>query len=124
MNKPKGYITKKVTWEDIERSVNSLSSRLYLMVEFKHIDSVYGVPRGGVIPAIMLSHRLDLEYLNEPKEKTLVIDDIYDTGRTMKSYKNNYTAALYWREGNIFCPLYYVDEIEKGVWLEFPWERK
>ena len=43
-----------------------------------------GLPRGGIIPAVLISHEIGvcLLYLH-PGKNTLVVDDINDTGETL-----------------------------------------
>lgn len=64
--------------------------------------------------------------------KVLLIDDIVDEGHTSYAVQNWYaekqdvhitTAALYCREGSQgnYCD-FYGATIEKGVWINFPWE--
>ena len=51
------------------------------------IDNIFGIPRGGLIPAVYLSHALDLPMVAEVKDaRTLVVDDIADEGKTLKKF--------------------------------------
>ena len=58
------------------------------------IDSVTGIARGGLIPAVMVSHKLDLPYVDAVGPNTLVIDDIADSGVTLEKAPGVYTAVL------------------------------
>ena len=63
-------------------------------MEYPNIDSVMGLPRGGLIPAVMISHELGIPLVINPTKNTLVVDDINDTGHTLdkavtESYSDN-----------------------------------
>ena len=53
------------------------------------IRSVAGVPRGGLILAVLLSHQLGipLVYVEEATPSTLLVDDLADTGETLLEYR-------------------------------------
>lgn len=100
-----------------------------------NIEYVTGVPRGGLIPAVMLSHYMNkkfksynevIEMTNNIRQKVLVVDDISDSGETL--YKAEtfgfQTATLTVRHSTIFIPDFYGERIEDDRWLVFPWERE
>lgn len=100
-----------------------------------NIEYVTGVPRGGLIPAVMLSHYMNkkfksynevIEMTNNVRQKVLVVDDISDSGETL--YKAEtfgfQTATLTVRHSTIFIPDFYGERIEDDRWLVFPWERE
>jgi hypoxanthine phosphoribosyltransferase len=83
--------------------IHSLTAKLYLDVMHNNIDYVVGINRGGLIPAVMLSHMLDkpLETINWSTrdfkrqehnfsiardlvdgKNILLVDDINDSGQT------------------------------------------
>lgn len=99
------------------------------------IEYVTGVPRGGLVPAVMLSHYMNkkfksynevIEMTNNIRQKVLVVDDISDSGETL--YKAEtfgfQTATLTVRHSTIFIPDFYGERIEDDRWLVFPWERE
>ena len=99
------------------------------------IDFVTGVPRGGLVPAVMLSHYMNkkfkpyneaLEMTNIARQKVLVVDDISDSGETLLKAETFgfQTATLTVRHSTIFYPDFYCDKIEDDSWLVFPWERE
>ncbi len=94
------------------------------IINSKHkFDGIYGVPRGGLPIAVSLSHSLKLPILLYPTEKTLVVDDISDTGKTLQSHKNKCIATLYSTKWTKTKPDYYVGEkLNKKDWIVFPWE--
>lgn len=122
---------------------------------FKHIkkdfkpDVVVGIARGGLVPAVILSHKFNvplrtinvslrdfesLESYNFSNEfdNILFIDDIADSGATFQqiaepyklnnTYDNVRSAALFVRHTNTFEIDYYGKHIEDDAWLVFPWE--
>ena len=85
--------------------------------------AIYGVPRGGLVPAVHLSHRLDIPLVSSPDRPgdTLVVDDILDTGSTYRwlSGAAAYYAVLLARKA---LPRVIYGRIYDGPWVEFPWE--
>ena len=90
---------------------------------------VYGVPRGGLIPAVMLSHRLGLKLLVDlpfvkPKVspmEILVVDDLVDSGRTLLHCSYD-TATLLVKPDSSVKPKYFGAVTSKIV--IFPYENK
>lgn len=109
-----------LTWEEIEILVDILCNKI--IVKFPFIKSVTGIHRGGLIPAVLVSHKLSLPYVNEISENTLVIDDICDTGLTLEESKGTYTASLLLRYNSKFIPDIYSERIKTDDWIVFPWE--
>ena len=120
-------------------------------------DVIVGVSRGGLIPARIMSDLLETPklanvtaefYVNvaetkrEPSitqpvslpvkdEKVLVVDDVADTGESLKlvnlHLKNQGAseiriATIYYKPWSVIVPHYY--EKETRCWIVFPWERK
>tara|TARA_X000001316_G_scaffold9692_1_gene2756 strand:+ start:188 stop:592 length:405 start_codon:yes stop_codon:yes gene_type:complete len=91
--------------------------------------AVTGVPRGGLIPAVMLSHKLGLKYIPytyavKKRKPILVVDDIADSGFTLTEVgtKGFKTATLCIRYSTQYTPDYYGEEITDDRWIVFPWE--
>lgn len=90
------------------------------------LTGVFGVPRGGCTPAGMLATALGIEVLDELPESpkgVLVVDDLVDSGETLRKY---------WDAGFVVDALYRKshspDNLPGGRrtvdgWLVFPWER-
>jgi len=121
-----------LSWNDIEALVDNLTEQINKMD--KKPFYIYGVPRGGAIPAVWLSHKTGIDYyqLNSAQiSKTadlshiLIVDDICDSGETIKKLKENFpkcqTATLYYKETAIDKPDIY-GEVTGEEWLVFPWE--
>ncbi len=117
-------------------------------------EAIVGLLRGGVVPARIFSDcfnilldffALDVKLydgVNQRREtpdvksfygdvkgkKTLIIDDIWDSGKTMNAVlnylndENVKTATLCWKKTAIHKPDYYAIEVEAMEWVIFPWE--
>ncbi len=89
----------------------------------KKFTGVYGIPRGGMVLAILYSHKTGIPLLLAPHKDCLIIDDIADTGETLLHYsKKGYTiATMYYHQQSKVKPDYYYEE--KGdKWIVYPWE--
>jgi hypoxanthine phosphoribosyltransferase len=84
---------------------------------------VHGIPRGGLVLAVALSHRLELPLLAQPQPGCLLVDDVYETGLTLAPYRQlegsrvvvwiSKAEPLWWRA---------VEVVESSDWIVFPWE--
>lgn len=87
---------------------------------------VYGPPRGGLIPAVYLSHQLGLPLLTTPQQDMLWVDDIVDSGDTLENTSKGAIACLsiLGRLGVVHTSGYfaYVAEAPNG-WTVFPYEK-
>ena len=85
-------------------------------------DGVYGVPRGGKIPAAMLAQTLDLPLRNNPRTNTLIVDDIVDSGRTRDKFKEHVFVCLVQsqKRGAFEGASYYARTTFE--WVNFFWE--
>ena len=121
-----------LSWDDIKEVIEKLSTQI-LNLDKKPFY-IYGVPRGGLIPATWISHKTGIKYyqINAAQiskmadlSHILIIDDICDTGETIKKLQENYpkcrTATLYCKESSPIKPDYY-GELIGEEWLHFPWE--
>lgn len=72
-----------VSWVKIEEYINTLAKK----IDYK-VKSISTVSRGGLIPARLLADKLGVKkILVDDMSGDLVIDDIYDTGKTYRSLK-------------------------------------
>jgi len=119
-----------LSWKWVDDQLNTIGDKL----EGKELEFISGIPRGGLIPAVMISHAFEVKYISyssakmlpkELREKVLVIDDIADTGHTLKEAVELgfMTATLAMRSGTSTMPLYYGEFITDDRWLVFPWEK-
>jgi len=121
------------SWEWLDKVIMELGETI--LSSSTEIEYVTGVPRGGLVPAVMLSHYMNkkfkpynecLEMTNNARQKVLVVDDISDSGETLLKAETFgfQTATLTVRHSTIFYPDFYCDKIENDSWLVFPWERE
>jgi hypoxanthine phosphoribosyltransferase len=114
---------KHISWNDIDDAIKIIALKI-LQSKIK-INAIKGLPRGGLIPAVLLSHQLDIPLLKEgevPTKNTLIIDDICDSGETLKPYSSNYTATIHYKQSAKVKPNFYVDLAKENVWIQYPWE--
>jgi hypoxanthine phosphoribosyltransferase len=117
-----------LTWDDIDNLVDKLANE----VSQAPVPPLYitGLPRGGLIPAVMLSHKLNIPFVNVsliralPTIDVLVIDDIADSGETLSQYKKYSTAVLHYKPQSVIVPIYYAEEIKNNSWIVYPFERE
>ena len=119
-----------LSWKWVDEQINTIGDKL----EGYDLEFVAGIPRGGLIPAVMMSHAFGIKYISyssakllpkDLRDKTLVVDDISDTGITMKEAEDLdfLTAALSLRSGTKTVPMFVGEQINGSDWLVFPWER-
>lgn len=130
-------------WNDIENLVKKTALKIKKIN--KKYDLIIGIKNGGIIPAILISRELDIndiEFITIRKNKIfkfnkfhkdkkylLIIDEIYDTGKTF-SIVNEYFKRF---EYDYACLVsrYRIPDNNKIVtgkvlnhkkWIVFPWE--
>lgn len=95
-------------------------SDLLLQLTTESTLKVYPIPRGGIAAAYAVENQCEaaFTYVNTPEEADIFIDDLIDSGNTMRKYQaiNDapFLALLDKR----------TDEDFKGKWIVFPWESK
>ena len=110
-----------LNWEKFGILVEKLSEKIKFSKE--KFDGVYGIPRGGLPLAVILSNKLSLKLLDKPTESTLVVDDISDTGKTLKKTKHKKIAALFSTGWTEMKPDFFIETKKtKEDWIVFPWE--
>lgn len=85
-------------------------------------DSVYGVPRGGIPLAVALSKELKIPLVERLTEKTLVVDDLVDSGRTRLRFAKNDFACIHIKEHtplDLF-PTFWLHK--ENCWINYFWE--
>ena len=127
---------KYVKWWEVKQYINNLVERLK-KDEYFHLEECPGIftfPRGGFILATLLSYKLDLPILSNPAKNCIIIDDIIDTGITMKKYsdlmndKNYFITAMFMKddqlaeEAEFQCFADYFEFVKKDEWIVYPWE--
>lgn len=119
-----------ISWDDIETMVTSLAHTI--KASGRTFSCIAGVSRGGLVPAVMLSHKLKLPMIPitpndmvENDHETIIIDEIYDTGKTIEKVKLfNPRASYAVLFHNIHLPEldFYCIKRDLVDWIVFPWE--
>lgn len=121
-------IKRYLSWQDIEDAVERLA--INIEASNKKIGSINGLARGGLIPAVMLSHRLGIPFTNEDNDTEgylLIVDDICDSGETLIPYSNyDYilTATLHYKTSACVEPDFWWRLAPENEWIVYPWENK
>ena len=108
-------------WDEIQNCVEILCTKIFM--DYPNIDSVMGLPRGGLIPAVLISHQLGLPFVLHPGKNTIVVDDINDTGHTLSKAPGAYWAVLHNKPTSKFKDCIYAKEVG-DQWIVYPWERE
>ena len=130
-------------WDDIENLVKKTA--LKIKKNNKKYDMIIGIKNGGIIPAILISRELDInniEFITIRKNKIfnfnkflkdkkylLIIDEIYDTGKTFFIVNEYFKRFEY--DYACLVSRYRIPDNNKIVtgkvlnhkkWIVFPWE--
>ena len=113
-------MVKEITWDYINKACKLLRDRI--IKDGKEFDYVYGIPRGGLIIGVLMSHLLNIPLILNPKDRVLICDDITDSGLSMKinAIPNSITLTIHKDINSKFTPDYYYEETDE--WVLFPWE--
>ena len=124
-------IKRYLSWQDVEEAVERLATNI--IASKKEIVNVVGLPRGGLIPAVMLSHKLNVPFISEDDEAdtgegyTLVVDDICDSGNTLQEYQDYediLTVTLHHKTSACVEPSFWWRLAPENEWIVYPWESK
>ena len=107
------------TWNEFDKSVEQIANQC----KFKKFSGIYGVPRGGLCLAVALSHKLKIKLTSEPIKNSLIVDDVYETGITLKALKD-VEGAMFFVLFSKIKPTWWntVFITKKHQWIVFPWE--
>ncbi len=144
-----------LTWQEVEILVGNIVNDL--RDDQAAFDEMLVVARGGLVPAGLISKRLDIRniitasvlfysnstdshaFLQFPEEacisgrKLLIVDDVWNTGRTIMDVKNRVkaaggkatTAVLHYKPMcSKFTDVFpdYVGEEVTDHWIVYPWD--
>tara|TARA_Y100001968_G_scaffold326958_1_gene371019 strand:- start:1542 stop:1937 length:396 start_codon:yes stop_codon:yes gene_type:complete len=108
-----------LSWKEFDFSVDFISKLCY----DKTFSGVYGLPRGGLCLAVALSHSLQIPLQEHPQPNSLIIDDIYETGKTLNKFRyiEDITVIVWISK---IKPEWWktVEIVDSDEWIVFPWE--
>ena len=119
-----------ITWEEFDSMAKALAYKL----QDGGFDSIYAIPRGGLVLGVRLSHLLNLPLVRwvEMNPNTLVVDDISDTGETLK---HELVVAQYHTKSPMKCATLHITpwtthlsdfyvgvKNHKNTHIVYPWE--
>ena len=140
-----------VSWEQLHRDAKALAWRL---AELGPWTRVIAVSRGGMVPACVVArelevrvvdtvcavsydhmHQGDLEILKAPEDtdgehgergRTVVVDDLADTGKTISAlrelYRHAHFATVYVKPAGQPLVDTFVTEVSQDTWINLPWD--
>lgn len=119
----------KLTWHQFEDMIGAMIHGIQynFYPDFRGIErpaGVYGLPRGGLVIATVLSNRLNIPMLQAPCEGCIVVDDLADSGVTLKHYSDCGYKIFTWgfKEKSIVIPDWCYQQFAEEDWIVFPWE--
>ena len=109
------------TWSEFDKSVEKIAYKC----RFKEFSGIYGVPRGGLCLAVALSHKLKIELISKPIKNSLIVDDVFETGLTLTTFKD-IEGAMFFVLFSKIKPTWWntVYISKKNQWIVFPWENQ
>ena len=110
---------RHLSWHDFDRAVETIAASC----RDAGISGIHGIPRGGLVLAVALSHRLELPLLHTPQPACLVVDDVYETGRTLATHRDLERARHVVWVSKVQPQWWQAVEVtESAEWIVFPWE--
>lgn len=143
----------RISWAEIEQACRYLYEKV--SKDF-YPSQLVGIGHGGWVPSVILAQKFDcnifafnvksyayekrerksLRVVSVPSmenfrnEKTLIVDDICDSGATLKFMVEHpllrdvpfKTAVIFKRTGSTYTPDFYWKELMTKEWVEFPWD--
>lgn len=108
---------RQLTWGEFDAAVATIAE----LAEGRGVTSVCGLPRGGLPLAVALSHRLGVP-MTGPCFGCLLVDDVYETGRTLEPYQGLARVTAVWISK--LEPTWWqaAEVVTSPEWLVFPWE--
>jgi len=111
------------TWQQFDEDVEKIAE----WAKDKNFKSVYGIPTGGLTPAVKLHNLLKIPMVlskDDITKDTLIVDDIVTTGKKIHALLRLLGSSF--RVATLCCnvdadrPDFYVRQTTK--WVRFPWE--
>ena len=147
-NKVLEYTDKEIllSWGDIDKLVETICQKVRSELD-NHLEKyeTIAITNGGIIPATMISYNLGIKNIHlfpivnkkivhkrlpvlKATKRYLLIDEIYDTGKTLKKtakclrFINHLDIFLISRYTVIQSNHVYGTVLDDSRWVVFPWE--
>lgn len=124
-----------LTWDAFDEAVQAATAEFKnsAWVTDGNCSGIYGIPRGGLILAVALSHHLELPLLLQPQKRCIIVDDVIETGVTFHNLldhcnkemgiSDNDLAAWCWISKNPeLGKAGHHKYVDPDVWVVLPWE--
>ena len=136
-----------VSWEELHRNSKALAWRLSDMKPYK---GIIAVTRGGLVPAAIVARELDIRLIDtvcvlsynqktkgdvnvlkhaniaDDGQEWLIVDDLVDTGETIKAIRltlpNAHYATVYAKPSGREQVDTFITEVSQDTWIYFPWD--
>lgn len=116
-----------LTWNDIRDLSHKVARQIDDLVD-EHPIFIYGIPNGGIYAAQAVQsafHRLgnhkEIKLIEDPCNADFYIDDIVDTGNTIRETIKKYGEKIWF---SLINKQNEKGTIWEGKWVNFPWERQ
>ena len=144
-----GYQQEKyVSWDEVQLLCRKLAARIHK--DRPDLIRILAITRGGLFPAGILARELNIklietvgmesyngmerdgevqilkEFNQRFSHNVLVVDDLADTGRTLKELKKSLVkpvvVTLFAKPEGLSMVDYYAEEVAQDTWVRFPWD--
>ena len=123
-----------ISWKQYDDYLDKIFDWIDQLHRYQGLElgAVYGLPRGGLPIAVSLSHKLNLPLLINyydrkvvTRKQILVVDDIADTGHTLKDFDNehNVICTFHYHKQSLVVPEFFCEE-KTDEWIVYPWEER
>ena len=110
---------KQLSWQQFDQAVARLAERF----ASEPIHGIHGIPRGGLCLAVALSHAMEQPLLLAPQPGCLVVDEVYETGKTLAGVRAQCPDAVFAVWVSKQPPEWWeaVEVTASAEWIVFPW---
>lgn len=114
----------RLDWAAFDTAVQAIAE----VYRASALRGVHGIPRGGLPLAVAVSHRLGLPLVATPAPDVLTLDDIHDTGQTLRALRAavpDLGPVWVWVTRQTDPTDFGYDAVLTDIgpsWVVFPWE--